>query len=191
MSTRDRVLELLRGREAQRIRFRFPNGSTPFTISAHSFARVARAIERGRVRVRVVTTFGAGVAAEYHTDTNEIHTPPVLGRTDAGLVLHECTHAFFDLARVSITALDDEAAAYVVDALYFRMTGLARPRWNAVLHAAAGTVADGLLRHYAAGDTPLPTVDNTAWGNLRTAIRAHPVYRSGAAGTGAQYLHNG
>ncbi|HEX8097676.1 MAG TPA: hypothetical protein VF507_06550, partial [Pyrinomonadaceae bacterium] len=83
-----------------------------------------------------------------------------------------------------------EAAAYVVDALYFRMTGLARNRWNTQLHALAGVVADGLLDEYQAGNTPIPAVGRVSWFLLRLFIMNHPVYMAGPAGTGGSYLHN-
>jgi hypothetical protein len=115
----------------------------------------------------------------------------VIGRGDEGLVLHECTHAFFDITRQPIDALHEEAAAYVVDALYFRMTGLSRPRWSGPPHAAAGNVADSLLQDYQRGATAVPTVNATAWANLMSGIRSHRVYRAGPAGTGGSYIHNG
>jgi len=147
MSTRQHVLRVLRGAEASRIRFTIPAGGG-LTINHVTFQRVAQAIEQNHIHVNVANNFPAGVGALYHSDTNTIDTPPLLGRTSEGLLLHECTHAAFDLGSTGIAAVADEAAAYVVDALYFRMTGLARPRWNAQLHALAGNVADGLLRQY-------------------------------------------
>ena len=85
----------------------------------------------------------------------------------------------------------------VVDALYFRMTGLPRPRWNAQLHAAAGAVADGLLSAYQRGTAGIPAVSAAAWASLKLQISLHPVYLSGPAGivpsllgTG-EYPHNG
>jgi hypothetical protein len=161
------------------------------TVNRTTFHRVARAIDHRRIHVSVATTFPAGVGALYHPDTNTIETPPVIGRVSEGLLLHECTHAAFDLASSAIPAVDDEAASYVVDALYFRMTGLRRPRWNAQLHAFAGVLADALLREYQAGNTPVPAVEPLTWILLRTFIMTHPIYMAGPAGTGGNYLHNG
>ena len=86
-------------------------------------------------------------------------------------MLHECTHAVFDLTQTRVNGNDDEAASYVVDALYFRMTGLRRPRWNAEPHATAGAVADALLRQYQAGTRGIPAIDATAWATLKFADR--------------------
>ena len=191
MSTRDRILAVLRGREARSIRFTFPASGGRLTIDHHTFLNVAKAIEDNKVHITVTNTFPPGVGAQYHPDTNTIETPAVLGRGDEGLVLHECTHASFDLASTAIVALDDEAAGYVVDALYFRLTGLPRPRWNAPLHAAAGRVADDLRHQEGVGSHVPPPVNDASWGMLRTAIGADPVYKTGPAGTGGSYLHNG
>jgi hypothetical protein len=190
MATRDHVLQVLRGTEASRIRFTIPAGGG-LTIGPALFQRVAHSIENNRIHVTAVTTFPAGVGALYHPDTNTIDTPPLLGRTSEGLLLHECTHAAFDLLSVAIPAVADEAAAYVVDALYFRMTGLPRPRWNAQLHALAGNLADGLLRQYQQGTHGVPAVDSTMWVALGFFIMTHPVYIAGPAGHGGSYLHNG
>lgn len=98
------------------------------------------------------------------------------------MLLHECTHAVFDLTKTLVTDNEDEAAAYVVDALYFRMTGLQRPRWSAEPHAIAGNVADALLRQYQAGKVRIPAVDPGLWTALRQAVMLHPIYIGGTSG---------
>ena len=198
MTTRQRVLDLLRGPQAARIRFTFPFFAGTVTITSASFARVARAIESGHMRLQVTNAFPAGVAGEYVSGTpNTLRIKPIVGRVEEGLLLHECTHAIFDLTHTHVTALDDEAASYVVDALYFRMTGLRRPRWNAQPHATAGAVADALLQHYARGTRGIPAVDHASWDALRGQIMVHPVYIAGPAGIlatmlgGGEYPHDG
>ena len=62
MTTRQRVLDLLRGPTAGRIRFTFPFFAGTVTISPVSFRHVANAIERGHVRLDVTNAFPAGVA---------------------------------------------------------------------------------------------------------------------------------
>lgn len=184
-------MDILRGSPANRIRFHFDSGGSTHTISRRTFLRVANAIDRRTVSVTVSTTFDPGVGALYHSSTNNIETPPVIGRVNEGLVMHECTHAAFDLTKTAVAAVDDEAASYVVDAMYFRMTGLARPRWNAGLHGLAGNIADGILRAYQAGREPVPTADSVNWNLLRAFLFTHPIYVSGPVGGGGSYLHNG
>jgi hypothetical protein len=191
MTTRQRVLELLRGPEARRIRFTFPFFAGTVTITSVSFAHVARAIEAGTMRIDVTNAFPAGVAGQYISGTpNVLRIKPIHGRVEEGLVLHECTHAIFDLTHTHVTARDDEAASYVVDALYFRMTGLRRPRWNAEPHATAGAVADNLLHHYAVGTPGIPAIDQASWDALRMTIMLHPVYAGGPAGLIGTIFHS-
>jgi hypothetical protein len=183
MTTRQRVLDLLRGPVAGRIRFTFPFFAGTVTISPVSFRHVANAIERGHLRLDVTNTFPPGVAGQYVSGTpNTLRIKPISGRVEEGLVLHECTHAIFDLTHTRVNGNDDEAASYVVDALYFRMTGLRRPRWSGEPHATAGAVADALLREYQAGTRGIPAIDATAWNNLKFQISLHPVYVTGPAG---------
>ncbi|MFA5121693.1 hypothetical protein [Zavarzinia sp.] len=194
MSARDDVLALLRGQVVSRIRFTFPflQGKGTVTIAPASFHRVARAIEAGTVRLQITTTFPPGVGGQYQSGTpNTLLVAPLLGRTEQGLLLHECTHALFDVTKTQVTDNEDEAAAYVVDALYFRMTGLRHPRWNAEPHVTAGGVADALLAAYQAGRTPVPAVDAAAWTQLRAAVMLHPVYRWGSAGIPGVLLGTG
>jgi hypothetical protein len=183
MTTRDKILSLLRGPVVSRIRFTFPFTAGTVTIAPASFHRVASALETGKVSLQVTNTFPPGVGGQYTSGTpNTLRVAPLIGRTEEGLLLHECTHAVFDLTKTQVTDNEDEAAAYVVDALYFRMTGLQRPRWNAEPHATAGQVADALLRDYQTGKTGLPAVSPTAWKALRTEIALHSVYRWGTSG---------
>ena len=183
MSARSKVLDLLRGPVVSRIRFTFPFWAGNVTIAPASFHRVAQAIERGEVRLNFTTAFPPGVGGQYTSGTpNVLSVAPLIGRTEEGLLLHECTHAVFDLTKTQVTDNEDEAAAYVVDALYFRMTGLRRPRWNNEPHATAGAVADALLREYQAGNVRVPALDPTAWTNLRSAVMLNPQYIWGTAG---------
>jgi hypothetical protein len=200
VTTRQRVLDLLRGPVAGRIRFTFPFFAGTVTISPVSFRHVAHAIECGKVRVVPTTAFRAGVAGQYVSGTpNLLQVKPILGREEEGLVLHECTHAIFDLTLTHVTANDDEAASYVVDALYFRMTGLNRARWSGEPHKTAGAVADALLRNYAVGTPRIPAIDAASWNNLKATIMMHPVYNTpitqpaGFLGTlfGSEYPHDG
>ncbi len=69
------------------------------------------------------------------------------------------SHAGFDVDKLStLTALTEEAAASVAEALHYRMSNFSLPS-NWVVQKAAAVVADGLLREYQAGNTPsLPSI---------------------------------
>ena len=108
MTARAQVLRLLRGAEASRIRFTFPFWAGTVTIAPASFRRVATAIESGQMHIDVTNAFPPGVAGMYISGTpNTLRIKPMLGRAEEGLVLHECTHAIFDLTRTHVRGRDD------------------------------------------------------------------------------------
>jgi hypothetical protein len=190
MGAKERIMHVLRGQEAARIRFKAPTKTSgTITINRASFATVASAIQAGKIKVTPRTTFRQGVGAEYHgwaspgAPSGELLIPPIFGRQQEGEVIHECTHAFFDLTRSGVGAAEEEAICYVVDALYFRMTGLTTHRWNNEPHATAKAVADGLLRQYAKGDIPVPTVSEKEWHVLVLAVMLNPTYLLPAPGS--------
>ena len=129
MATKERILALLRGTEAGRIRFTVATTDGLVTVNRAVFETVATAIQTGKIKVTPQAVFSPGVGAEYHTGavpggpSGELLIPPLFGREQEGMAMHELTHAFFDLKSTNITATEEEAVCYVVDALYFRMTG--------------------------------------------------------------------
>ena len=196
-AAKDHVIRLLRGQTAGRIRFTFPAGGRNLTISASHFDRVARAIENGKVAVAVTNAVPAGAAAIYDADPGAHRhgrisiRPQYFGRVAEADVLHECAHAVFDLERTAITALDEEAAAYVVGGLYSRMTGLPQSRYDSAIRAVARAVVTDLLSSYQRGDVPIPAVDPGTWHLVRAIIPVRPAYVGGPAATGGSYTHNG
>ena len=61
MAQRDRVLALLRGHEARRIRFTVPSASVPVTINHMTFTTVANAIVAGKIGVSPFAVSARGV----------------------------------------------------------------------------------------------------------------------------------
>ena len=198
MTTRQHVLRILRGHEASRIRFTFPLNGANFTIDRRTFAEVAHAIVHNKISVTVTNAFPPGVGAQYSGATNTILTPPVFGRWAEATIMHESTHAAFDIAKTPVSGMDEEAAAYVVGALYSRMTGLKMSRWSPNTQAARGVV-NHILHHYAIGASGIPAVDAASWLAIRAVVALHPIYFNGPAGLPAQiipwvnnqYTHNG
>jgi hypothetical protein len=67
MAVKERVLHVLRGHEAGRIRFKVSTKTGGVTtINRASFEMVASAIQAGKIKVTPRTVFRAGVGAEYH-----------------------------------------------------------------------------------------------------------------------------
>jgi len=212
MALKDDVIRILRGPVTQRIRFIFAAPGGNVTIAPQTFEVVARAIDAGKVHVARPTDLAAGVAAQYNdvartradgtqvaADTIEVNS--ATGRINEGSVLHECLHCAYDLLKTGITAADEEASAYIVSSMYFRMTSVRHPRWNAEPHASGGRAADTLLAQYARGTAGIPRVGDLEWRVLRVAVMIHPTYlfpfsaqgnfALGPAISGGSYPHDG
>jgi hypothetical protein len=209
MSLQRQVLRVLHSPPIGRMRFRFPLGSSHVTIAPQTFYLVARAIIRGQLFVSRPTDLAAGVAAQYNdvsrtradrtlvrADTLEVKL--ARGRLNEAYVVHESLHAAYDLLRTRLDGNAEEASAYVVTALYCRMTGLPRPLWATdSLYRSAEHAAQSLLLQYQHGESAIPMVDVQAWEALRLAIAISPVYRFQGPGgfsgllLGTQYTHDG
>ena len=196
-AAKQRVIALLRGPEAKRIRFTAATASAgDITINHTTFATVANAIEMHKIKVSV-KIFGEdeNADAEYDTDavpalgavpgfsSGQLLVPPIVGRDQESSAMHECTHAFFDLQSIDIRAAEEEAICYVVGALYDRMTGLPRARWGTPPDYQAGyVVAGGLLHQYQLGDVAIPKVDDTDFKAVVLAVATSPAYFTHTAG---------
>ena len=84
MAQRDRVLALLRGHEARRIRFTVPSASVPVTINHVTFNTVANAIVAGKIGVSPFAVSARGALAEYHQpagptapSSGQLMVPPI------------------------------------------------------------------------------------------------------------------
>jgi hypothetical protein len=209
MSLKNQVLAVLNGPVVARIRFRFPLGRSHVTIAPQTFHVVARAIQLGNAFVGVPTDLAPGVAAQYNdvartrangtrVRANTLEVATAAGRFDQAIVVHESLHAAYDLLRTGLDGNAEEASAYVVTALYCRMTGLARPKWaNGQIYANAALAAETLLHLYQKGDPGIPMVGEAEWDKLRLGVALHPVYRFNGPGgvfgllLGSQYTHDG
>ena len=103
-AAKQRVIALLRGQEAKRIRFTAATTSAgDITINHTTFATVANAIEMHKIKVSV-KIFGEDENrdAEYDTDavpalgaipgfsSGQLLIPPIVGRDQESSVMHEC-----------------------------------------------------------------------------------------------------
>ncbi len=132
MGIKEQMLGVLRGSEAQRIRFSFA-GSTGITIAVDgsSFRRVANAIEEDTIHI-VEANVPAGrakysawnnPAKDEAANTFYIGAGPRWSRAFDALLVHESVHASFDLTRASLPWLDNEIAAYIAQGYYLRNSG--------------------------------------------------------------------
>lgn len=183
MSTRDEAIRLLRSPQATRINFSFPSSAGGnITVNSSTFERVAAAIETNIIAINDTVRLPADIGAIYvpdRTPGGEMLLRREIGRQHNGEVIHESVHASFDLTHSTLPRVDDETAAYIASALYWRMTGL-RCNPDSRVFCAASNIADSILhgRGVVAGELNA----------LRNRIRNHPVYRPHANGV---YLRNG
>jgi hypothetical protein len=170
------------------------------TIDHTTFATVADAIEKHKIKVTPVTHFDdPDIEAQYKPDavpasssslgtvpgfsSGELLVPPILGRHQEDDAMHECTHAFFDLQSIDINATEDEAISYVVDALYSRMTGVPKSRWGSdQISKTSQVVAGKLLHQYQLGAAGIPKVDDSAFKAVVLAVATDPFYFKKKAG---------
>jgi len=119
---RKQVLAALRDPAVGRMSF----GVGRVFIIAYDYERVAKAIESGIITVHVDSRLPAHMA-EYWSGrgptaldkANSFAVPP--GGSDVSLLIHEATHAIFDIQnRASYTA-ESEGVAYVAQALFSRL----------------------------------------------------------------------
>lgn len=181
MAMKERVRNLLLGPEASRIRFTAPTISGPVTINKATFTAVATAINAGKIGVTPFTpTASAGAkyvqpAGPGAPPSGQLLIPPILGRFEEAAVMHESTHAFFDLTKSGIGATEEEAVCYIVTALYYRMTGFRLARWT-VTSLRAKSVVDALLHQYQVGVAGIPSVNTDAFRSLVLGVALSPTY---------------
>lgn len=168
MSALSKVREVLLSREASKVNFT----AYSITISGTIFPIIANdmsGVSPTRF-VSVSSTFSNGAAALYHPDTNtiEVGEDPSNSRIWKGLVLHEAVHAWIDRSRLTPPAVNNEAVAYIAQAIYYRRVGLSRTRTPNPIYLAARDIGNSIL----ANTTP----SAAALTNLTTLILASATY---------------
>ncbi|GEM_PF-7049884 len=126
MSIREDALQILRSSEASRIRFSFQSlYRTPVSVDHTTFLRVVGAIESGRVRV-TDENVPANLGGEYDStplNGGVLRARPIRSkRSRKSVVIHEAVHASIDLTRTTIAEVDNEAASFIAQFIYLRLT---------------------------------------------------------------------
>lgn len=190
MDAKDQVLKVLAKPFLKRINFTFQGGSGDVTVDKKSFERIKGLIEADTMKVSVDKTLT--VSGRWRSKLNTLIILPIQGRYDEATVLHEAVHGLFDIEKTSLLAINEEAACYVVDNLYYKMTGLKDARVDTPIDNAAKPLATQVLKASADGSTPTVTLGATAWGKLLDAVRADTTYTPVVdAGPTFQYNHDG
>jgi hypothetical protein len=156
-------------------------------VSPRKLRQVADAIEKGRIDVVVADT-GPQLAAAYSPHSNKMtlrnaQVPDSgLGRSD---IVHESVHALVDMFRYTqATALSDEVAAYLAQAIFMRSIGLR------VTGGEAKPIFDAALAIIDAHQLGKVSQVRLRWADylqLREAVHANPAY----SGIGDRELTSG
>jgi hypothetical protein len=188
---RQRMAELLASGDVARIRFRYGR----FTLRPGGYTVIATSLltrtihHEGERRTRRpmdvrVERMPRHVGALYEARSNTIVVPSVdFGQTDAdrAALVHEATHAIFDYERVPLTAFEEEACAYIADAMYQRITYQSLPTGSSAIRQEAWRIAQDLVaphRLMAAWSDEVSAADMRT---LIATIRTSPTYRELAA----------
>jgi len=91
------------------------------------------------------------------------------------LIIHESVHAAYDLRRITIPWVDNEAAAYVAQGYYLRNSGYSRDRLELGSEARTGYA---MVNDIIAGGDATFFLDA-----LRDSLRNNPDYHSYIGGT--------
>jgi hypothetical protein len=106
-----RVLAILAEPAVQRIHFSM---GLYLWVTPGDYQAVAEGIRNGKIQVKA--NLALNTSALYHFGPNIIEFNPNTA-TD-GLIVHECTHAAFDIRKLTLTVAEDEGACYVAQHIY-------------------------------------------------------------------------
>jgi hypothetical protein len=174
MADKDGALKVLRQTFLQRINFKFDGGAGDVEITGKSFTKIVDLIENDNMEVKVHPDLdGEGV---WRYEERTLYIPRIKGRLDESVVVHEGLHGFFFFENIAMLPIPEEAACFLVDVLYYRMTGLKDARFEHPVYNAAKPIAGAILKANAYGKTSKVAVDKAQWGTLLAAVRADPEY---------------
>jgi hypothetical protein len=165
---RGKVREVLMSREASNINFNLLG----IRISGTIFPDIANDIAGDKPTRSVVVrdSFDDGAAAIYDPKTNtmEVGTDPVNSRIWKGYVIHEAVHAWIDKSKLRPLFVDNEAVAYIAQAIYYRRVGVGRSRFTTPAYLSARDIGNLIIR----GQTPTDKLIT----KLKSDILASPTY---------------
>lgn len=108
------VLSILRGPAIPQMNF----GVGFLMISSTYYEDIAKAIDTGKIIVKVNTDPRLSGLAFYYGGVKpaRIEISPTI--SDMGLIVHECTHAIFDMLKLTTNVGQSEGFGYIAQALY-------------------------------------------------------------------------
>ncbi|MBK1719079.1 hypothetical protein [Thiocystis violacea] len=176
MALKDLVISTLDNANVSRIVFSFG----PVAVDARSYTSVKDAVRNDRITVVHVPSLGVNRASYRYT-----HNMFRLGFTAIGgsadrqaLLVHEATHAIFDINEMDMKVKESEAGAYIAQCLFFYYVNE-----RAIEGGASPTFADPILQAawpIAVGATSTPNIPVASLEPLYRAIANSSQY-SGTA----------
>jgi hypothetical protein len=174
MALADTVAAIFEGPRVARIHFRLGG----LEISPQRLRGVGKAIKKGDIKVEVEKG-GKLLSASYHPHSDTLLVPDdklASVSAQAG-VLHEGVHALVDMYKFKdVTVLNDEAAAYLAEAIYWR----AAHSWvsGGAAEMAIYNAADQIARAHDLYNKRGIRLSLDDVADLRAAIHRHPAYSS-------------
>ncbi len=176
MALKDLVIATLDNANVGRIAFNFG----PVRVGSAGYTQVKEAVRADRITVVHVPSLGANRASYRYT-----HNVFRLGFTSLGggadkqaLLVHEATHAIFDINDMDMKVKESEAGAYIAQCLFFYYVNE-----QAIRDGASPTFADPILRAawtIAVAATTNPNIAATSLEPLYRAIADSRQYRDEA-----------
>jgi hypothetical protein len=173
MSLADTVAAIFEGPRVARIHFRLGR----LEISPQRLRGVGKAIKKGDIKVEVHTGKLLGAAYDPHDDTLMVPDDKLASVVSQAGVLHEGVHALVDMYKCKeVTVLNDEAAAYLAEAIYLR----AAHSWvnGGAAEMAIYNAADQIAKAHNLYNKRGVRLSNDDVADLRAAIHKHPAYSS-------------
>lgn len=166
MALKDLVINTLDNANVSRIVFSFG----PVTVNAAGYTSVKEAVRADRITVVYVPALGANVAVyRYSHNVFRLGFRSIGGSADKqALLVHESTHAIFDINDMDMKVKESEAGAYIAQSMFFyylneqAIRGGATPTFQNPILRAAWPIAQ------AATSTPNISIPSLA--PLYTAI---------------------
>lgn len=132
---------------------------------------------RRGMRVRVNEHLPRHVGAEFDPPSNAIIVPRAdYGATpwECAAIVHESTHAVLDFYGTRLTAVEEEAAAYIAESIYLRRLRL--PLSTTGIQALADAISAHIVAPQRIGGPPNNVVSQETLDPLIAAIRRSPTY---------------
>ncbi len=141
------------------------------TIRGTVFADIAGDLHGDKATRSVVVNkdYNDGGAAYYReTNTLEVGLDAVNSRLWKGYIIHEAVHAWIDKSKLRPLMVDNEALAYIAQAIYYRRVGVSRSRFSTPSYLSARNIGN----YYINGQIP----PDGLFTKLKTDILSSPTY---------------